>query len=589
MSAGDSLAGRLSCCALAMAFIVGLLHLAVRLREVQVVEAADYGYILGRQAERRVQTGGTRGRIFDRNGSVLADNRESVSIICRPSFFKKRTWDEIASGIIAAISNVESVVGRPSPVTAKDVRRHIARSLAMPLPVWRDVDDGELARFSERESEFPGFAAEVVAERVYPQRRLAAHLLGYVGRDRGESVAGDEKFNFFLPELRGRSGIEHYYDGFLIGVPGERKLLVDARGFTIREWTVVEAKKGPDLRLTIDSGVQRAVERQLRGEIGACVVLDPRNGEVLAMASAPGFDPNDFVPVLRTEVYERFAGDPSKPLLNRATGGAFAPGSTFKPITALAGLRAGYPETAEYNCDGVYQLGMMRIHCARRWGHGELDLRRALMKSCNPFFCNLGMDIGTNALIAAARDFGLGRRTGVDFGVDSPGVVPDGEWKLRKYREKWFQGDLAQMSIGQGMLLVTPLQMAMVAGAIGTGYSVMPHLKADMAPVRRPLPFAAAHLRAVREGMRMVVAGDGESGGSGWRGGEGVPVPVSGKTGTAEVGRRDRRRNNTWFIAYAPSEAPRVAVAMLIEDGVSGGGTAAPKVAEILKAVFNDG
>jgi penicillin-binding protein 2 len=210
-------------------------------------------------------------------------------------------------------------------------------------------------------------------------------------------------------------------------------------------------------------------------------------------------------------------------------------------------------------------------------------MRTALKKSCNPYFCNLAQEIGTNAVIGAARELGFGEKTGVDFGIDMAGTVPDAEWKMRQYRERWYFGDLLQMSIGQGMLLSSPLQMARLAGAIGTGWLVTPRLKADLPCERRRIAFSDGHLAVVREGMRMVV-----DGGTGRRAGEGVSVEISGKTGTAEVGRGENRRKNTWFIAYAPSRNPTVAVAMVVEDGESGGGTAAPKVGEILKEIFND-
>ena len=577
---------RAACLGLAAVIVMGLLHLAFRIHEVQVVEAADYGYASARQSIRRVQVGGERGRILDRNGCELAGNRTSMSIVCHPARFQKRTWEATVDGILRACSNVAETIGHPLEIDRSAVRRHINQTLAMPLFVWRDIGADELARFAEQGCESQGFSIEEMEERTYPQGPLAAHLLGYVGRDRGDAVAGDEKFNFFAPELRGRAGIEHYYDSFLRGVSGERKLLVDARGFAIRTWTVVEPKRGPDLRLTLDVDIQREADRQLAGLKGACAVVDPRNGDVLALASAPGFNPNEFVPVLGRELYERYTSDPNKPLLNRACGGAYAPGSTFKPVVALAALSLGVPAGIRYNCTGVFELGPMKLRCASRWGHGSLDLRHALMKSCNPFFCSLGFDIGTNAVCRAAEALGLGSKTGLDFGVDMSGTVPDAEWKNRMYGEKWYQGDLAQMSIGQGMLLVSPLQMALLAGAIGTGYRVTPHLKAGIVSERMPLPFAPEHLEVVREGMHMVVAGDGESRGTGWRGGDGVPVPVSGKTGTAEIGRGASRRKNTWFIAYAPSDAPRVAVALVVENGESGGGTAAPKVAEILKKAF---
>ena len=571
------------CLAAGAVFAVGLLHLGVRLHEVQVKTAADYNYASARQSIRRVRTGGVRGRIFDRHGAILADNREITSLVCPPAAFQQRTWEGAAAKMRAAVDALAAAIGRTASPSDAAIRRHVDRLLPLPLTVWRNLSVVELARFCEHEQDFPGFSVRVEVERAYPNGELAAHAIGWVGSTVMEAEPGDERFYFITPELHGKSGVEYQYDAFLSGVPGERKVLVDARGFAIREWSVVEEQRGPDLTLTLDLGIQRAVERQLSGRRGACVVLDPRSGEILALASAPTYDLNS---VRREDRYGALSADPEKPLLNRASGGAYAPGSTFKPVTALAALSLGFPETEEYACNGVFELGGLRLHCARRWGHGDLDLKHALMVSCNPFFCNLGFEVGTNALIAAARACGLGAKTGVDLGVDMGGVVPDGAWKMRMYHEKWYQGDLAQMAIGQGMLLVSPLQMALLAGAIGTGYGVTPHLKAGPPSVRRPLPFPEEALKTVREGLRMVVAGDGGARGSGWRCGEGLPVPVSGRTGTAEVGRGATRRKNTWFIAYAPSEDPTVAVALVIEDGESGGGTAAPRVNAILRHVF---
>ena len=577
---------RVVCLAAGIVFAAGLLHLAVRLHEVQVETAADYNYASARQSVRRVRTGGVRGRIFDRHGAVLADNRKTVSLVCQPAAFQQRTWEGTAAKIRTAIDVIARTIGRDVSPSDAVIRRHVDRLLPLPLAVWRNLSAVELARFCEHEHEFPGFSIRNEDERIYPNGELAAHAIGWVGASVADAEPGDERFYYIAPELHGKSGVEYQYDAFLGGVPGERKVVVDARGFAIREWVVVDEQKGPDLMLTLDSGIQRAVERQLSGQRGACVVLDPRSGEILALASSPTYDLNV---VRRMEKYEAFGADPGKPLLNRASGGAYAPGSTFKPVTALAALSLGFPETEEYGCNGVFEVGGMKLHCARRWGHGDLDLRHALMVSCNPFFCNLGFEIGTNALCRAARECGLGRKTGIDLGVDMGGVVPNGDWKMRMYHERWYPGDLAQMAIGQGMLLVSPLQMAVLAGAIGTGFLVTPHLKSGLPPNRRRLPFTEHALRTVREGLRLVVAGEGDVRGSGWRAGEGLSVPVSGKTGTAEVGRGETRRKNTWFIAYAPSENPTVAVALVIENGESGGGTAAPRVNEILRHIFGSG
>ena len=575
-----------SAVSLALVILAGLLHLGVRLYDVQVRGAADYSYASARQSIRRVQVAGVRGRILDRRGRVLAGNRSALSITCSPEDFQRRTWEGTVDAICAAVSNASVVVGLPVSLKREAVRRHVNQRLARPLVIWRDIGEIPAARFAEHANELRGFELEETTERTYPQGACAAHLLGYVGRDRTESEAGDIKYSFYSQDLCGRAGLENYYDSFLRGVSGESEVTVDARGFAISERMVTVPQGGPDLALTIDLRIQRAAERQLAGVRGACVVLDPRQGDVLALASAPGFNPNDFVPVLRSDVYRRYADDPDKPLLNRACGGAYAPGSTFKPVVALAALTLGVPPSVRYSCSGHFEIGEMDLRCSSRWGHGDLDLQQALMKSCNPYFCNLGLDIGTNAILKAAAAFGLGRKTGLDFGVDRAGLLPDAAWKERTYGDRWYLGDVAQMSIGQGLLLVSPLQMALVAGAIGTGRCVSPRLKRNLPVSSHPLPFAAEHLEIVRAGMRMVVAGEDETRGTGWRAGDGVKVSVSGKTGTAEYGPRSARRKNTWFIAYAPSENPTVAVALIVEDGESGGGTAAPRVAEILKEVF---
>lgn len=584
-----SVAGDLSCWIMAGLFALGLIVLGVRLYDVQVSGVAGYNYANQRQSLRRVQTAGARGRILDRHGVLLADNRVSWSIVCHAAFFQRRSREDTVTSIRQALENVSKTIGLPVRVGTDAIRRHLNQSSALPLVAWYDVDWNALARFSEHGRMLPGFDCLESFARVYPQKRLASHVLGYVGRERVEAVAGDEKFSFHDLEMRGRSGLEVYYDSYLRGVPGEDQLLVDARGFTIRRWTVTAPQKGPDLTVSIDERIQREAERALLGERGACVVMDAQTGGILAMASSPDYDPNAFVPVLTHDLYARHADDPAKPLLNRACGGAYAPGSTFKPVTALAALSSGIPANQTYECIGAFELGGLHLRCTSRWGHGPLDLCHALMKSCNPYFCMLGQEIGTNRLLWAASALGLGSKTGLDFGLDMAGVLPDGQWKMKMYHEPWFPGDLPQMAIGQGMLLVSPLQMACVAGAIGTGFLVTPHFKTDLSYERRRLPFPDEALGTVRRGMRMVIVGDGNAHGTGRRGGENVAVPIAGKTGTAEIGRGERRRKNAWFIAYAPYETPTVSVAMVIENGEGGGVTAAPRVRNVLAAIFGEG
>ena len=582
-SADERNLGPLAGGVMAVVFALGLVILGVRLYEVQIESSASFSYAGERQSERRVQTAGGRGRILDRNGAVLAGNRRTTAIVCEPAAFQRRTWEATEGEISRAVRELAQVTGLPPALTSRQIRRHLELELARPLVVWRDVGEQELARFCERQRRFPGFSVKDLEDRVYPRGRLAAHLLGFVGWAEAESVAGEGKIDFREREWRGRDGLELYYDEYLRGVAGEKRLIVDARCFTQRVRTVVVPRRGPDLVLTLDMGIQQAVERELAGERGACVVMDPRNGAVLAMASAPDFDLADFVPVLTEETYRRLKDDPSEPLLNRAANGAYAPGSTFKPVTALAALKAGIPDERIYECIGSYVCDGSVLRCSRRWGHGELSMTDALKVSCNPFFCALAVESGTNAVLSAARAFALGEKTGIDLPAERAGVVPDAAWKSRVYQRDWIEGDLVQLSIGQGMLLASPLQMARLTGAIATGRLVRPHLWREAAVEERRLPFSERELAVVREGMFKVVnAADG----SGVNGGEGVAVAVCGKTGTAEVGAGEKRYKNAWFVAYAPKERPTVAVALMIEHGVSGGGTAAPKVARILQTVF---
>ncbi|MBS7286175.1 MAG: penicillin-binding protein 2 [Kiritimatiellae bacterium] len=574
------------CIVVAGIFVLGMLFLVVRLKSLQVDSSANYNYANVRQSERRVQTEGLRGRILDRNGNILAGNRTSLSIVCDVARFRRRNWTMTVDEIVQAVENVAKVTRLPMSVTRRKIERHVRQELARPLECWKDVPRVALARFFEHSDELPGFSCKEHSERIYPYGSSACHLIGYVSHARGDVVVGDEKFNFFEPEMDGRAGVENYYNEFLRGVPGERRIRVDALGYAISEWTITESAPGPDLKLTLDMKIQRSAEEVMKGLKGAFVALDPRTGDILASVSMPGYDLNAFIPFISEEEYAKLRNDPDRPFLDRAMSGLYAPGSTFKPIVALAALASGVSCQFQYNCTGVYEAGGMRLRCASRWGHGELAMTEAIMRSCNPYFCALGVKIGTNEICRASRAFGLGSKTGVDFVSDSAGVVPDADWKMSRYGERWYFGDLVQMSIGQGMLLATPLQMARVAGAIGTGMLVTPRLKIDIPVEKKALPYSREHLEIVREGMRMVVTGNGISRGTGFRAGKGVPVSVSGKTGTAEIGRGATRRKNAWFIAYAPSEKPEIAIAVVIENAEGGGVDAAPRVAVVLKEFF---
>ena len=588
-------------------FLFAFFVLGVSLYRLQTVKAGEFAEVETTQTTRRIGVPAQRGRILDRSGRVLADCRPSRCIVCNLEELQQRgSWSNTVNAVDAAVDALASALELPRTLTREQVVRHVARASALPLTVWRDLDERTFARFAERADGFPGFEMVVRAERRYPYGTLAAHVIGYTGRGRpggDEPLAalevGATEAHFFEElEMKGRKGVEGFYNRYLAGFPGQRFMLVDARGFRPRKSAGKELAdaaaddvapaNGLDLELTLDIDIQAELERQLADVTGAGVVLDPRDGAVLAMASAPTFDPNDCIPHLTPALYASLTNAPAKRGQNRAISESYAPGSTFKPITALAALATGWLPDDEYDCLGVYQLGEWKLRCWDYFGHGPLNLRRALEQSCNTFFCNIGSAIGTNALIEAARDFGLGSCTGIDIGGETPGVVPDETWKRTYYNEPWYPGDTCQMAIGQGMLLVTPLQMAVVAAALANGGTVVKpylHKRSDAEGGRR-VPFSDDSIELVRLGMLDVVRQ-----GTGQKIANGLAVTCAGKTGTAEIGKGNMRRKNTWVIAFAPFEKPTVAIAMVVERGESGGKTVAPRVNAVFSKIFgrNDG
>lgn len=571
---------------LALVFAAGLVFLAVSLHRVQVVEFSEFARDQVRQSVRRVQVPGPRGRIFDRNGVCLAENRPSYCIAYYVEELRQRgKWAQTIDAVDADIDRLAAVLGMPRQISRAAVSNHVMRSLPMPLLAWRDVEPVTLARWAETVEAFPGVDVYVQPERSYPQGTLAAHALGYVGRDRPHSLPG-EKVHFYLPEMIGKDGLELQYNSVLTGQSGGQLIRVDARGYKHAVWEGEPAVAGGDVFLTLDVKVQRALEKTLRGWRGAGVVVDPRNGEVLAMASSPAYDPNDFVPAIPTGLWKRLLADEARPLINRAHQGRYAPGSTFKPVTAIAALlQGGFNPEETYACDGAFVLGTMRLRCWNTYGHGSVALRKAIEQSCNSFFCHLGYTVGYDAIYAEAQKLGLGQKTGIDLPSESSGLLPTAQWKEKTMKDKWRPGDTCHISIGQGLLVTTPLQMAMLASVFANGGTLYrPRLaRREGAPEKvRVMGWPASAVGLARDGMHDV-ATTGTGRRVQVRG-----VEVAAKTGTAEYDAGGVRRKNTWVTAFAPFDQPTVAVAMVIENGESGGQTVAPMVREVLVSVFGE-
>lgn len=580
---------------------LGLALLGAAVWRIQIVHGNRFEKDLNRQSIRRVRQPALRGRILDRNGAVLAENRPCYDLVLyldevRRTLRRGSTLNE-AERILDTLA---LRLNLPRELTRDQLRIHMNRRLPLPITAWSDLDETAVARWAEQANDLPGVELQITARRFYPNGPLAAHLLGYTGRTEipDQEAEPAEPFHYYLPDTEGRAGVERVFDEVLRGEAGGSMVRVDVAGFRHEEIGGRPPIPGRDIVLSLDLRVQQAAEDALGDTPGAVAVLDPRNGEVLALASAPGFNPNDFIPAVSSAMWRTLREDPNQPLFARASSGAYPPGSIFKPVTALAALDSGRigPGT-RFTCPGHFQLGRATFRCWEHAGHGEIDLREAIRFSCNVYFFRAGLAAGHEAIARWAREFGLGARTGIALDTETAGLVPDDAWKRARNGDGWRDGDTCNLSIGQGALLVSPLQMAVYTATLADAGTLRPpNLLLAVRTGRdgpeqpaargreRQLAIPPAHLRVIREGMREVVmAPDGT--------GRRARVPgfaVAGKTGTAEYGRKEEGKKRGWMIAFAPFEAPRFAVAMMVEDADSGGSTVAPRMQFLLTALLGE-
>jgi penicillin-binding protein 2 len=474
------------------------------------------------------------------------------------------------------------------------LERHLRVYPALPIIVFTDLSKIDLARISELFPRPPGLEIRMMIRRSYPFPGMASHTLGFVGRRQLPDKFELSKYAYARPELQGRSGLEKQYDSELVGQGGMKLVRVDTLGFVHDQiGQSLEAKAGHDLILSLDLRAQQAAENALRGVRGALVAVDVRSGAVLALASMPTYD----LSALANGGYGLLAEDTeNRPLVNRALAAGYLPGSIIKPLIGLAALEAGtVTATEEIDCPGYYLLGKkLRIRCAHRYGHGHpLAMIEALEQSCNTYFIDIGQRTGLDRLRPVLAAAGLGIRPAIDLPFASHGLLPTRQWARDYWHRNWIASDTAFLSIGQGAINLSPLQAAMYTAAIANGGTLYePYLVQEVrdpqgkvrwrrapAPVHR-LPVTPEHLALVRQGMADVINGEHATAPQA----RNSVVSLAGKTGTAEVGARDKRTKNTWFICYGPLESPRYAVAVLVENGVSGGKTAAP----IAKQFFED-
>ncbi len=592
--------------------VAGLFVLLLTLGYRQLFQGQFWTNQMAQSSTRAVKIPAPRGNILDRKGVVLVDNRPSYNVALYLLEFQagrnlKKLLSAVRQGVKTLEKRMKGLQMPPVNVNDRVVQVHYDRRGPLPLTVWNDLSPSALAAFEERSPWMHGVDLEKEPVRVYPFGTLACHVLGYVGKPENKNQEEEIDFDsmgrraFSQPTVVGKSGIEASMDKVLQGVPGLRVIKLNALGFKEAEFHRATPTPGNDVVLSIDQEIQNIVEEAFTGYHGACVILDPRNGDVLAMVSVPSFNPNQFVPVIRKADWRALMEDSQGPLVNRAIQGSYSPGSSFKPIVALAALEGGLvtPSTV-IECQGQFYLGKLEFKCWETGGHGNMNLLDAITMSCNVYFYTLGMKLGGPPLWQMARAFGLGQKTGLPLDHEEDGLLGTEQWKRRKNpRDRWTTGDSVNMAIGQGLLNVTPLQMAVMAATLANGGTVYKprmvlrietpegEVVTDFQPeVRNHIPVSPTNIQFVRRAMLNVVEnGTGKYAAV-------SNVKIAGKTGSAQFLVRDPetgeyvKQTRAWMISFAPFQEPRYAMALIVEGGTSGGGTAGPIVGTIYKKIF---
>jgi penicillin-binding protein 2 len=572
--------------ALQYVVVASLTLLVAQFWYLQVLRGRHFRELAENNRRRLVPIAAPRGPLLDRNGRVLVENRASFSVVLTP---------EHSESLDGTVVRLAQLLGTGEA----QIREKLARRDApfRPVVVKSDASVADVAALEARRLELPEVGVNVVPLRSYPLASSAAHSLGRVGEVTDRQLASPEFADLSPGYLVGQAGVESQYNRSLMGKDGFRRLVVNSRGLEVAETEQHLPEDGPSLTLTLDTDLQMAMEGAFHGRAGSAVALDPETGEILAITSTPGFDPNLFSTVVDPALWSRLSTDPDTPLMNRVIQGQYAPGSLFKVVMATAALEEGVigPQTTVY-CPGYRSIYGNLFRCHKVAGHGIVNVEKALQQSCNVFFYEVGARLEIDRIARWAKRLGLGAPTGIDLPHEAPGLIPSPEWKERTQKVKWYAGETISVAIGQGQVTVTPIQMARVAAFVATGRLPRPHLVKAIGGVPVPTPTSSEvtvkpeTLSLVRAGMRAVVSEQG----TGWRA-RINGISIGGKTGSAQVVAHAvlaRRPDSEailphgWFIAFAPAEKPRIALAVLVEHGGSGSAAAAPVAHEILSRFF---
>ncbi len=570
-----------------------------RMYQLQILQADRYAVLSDKNRVSLRLIPPSRGRILDRYGSLIAENIFDYQVVLVP----EQTPD--IDETLHRLEKILSLSARERQRIMRDIQR---KRDFVPVVLKENLTWQEVARIEVNTQDLPGISIDVGQSRHYPIGRAHCHVVGYVAAVSQEDYEKEPLFE--LPGFRvGKSGIEKRYDSKLRGQAGTRQIEVNALGRVIRELKRDESRPGEDLVLTIDDQLQSFVYERVHALNAAVVVMDVNDGQVLALVSTPGFDPNEFNQGLDVQTWSNLASDPRAPLINKVISGQYAPGSTFKMIVALAALERGIIDPdLKFFCDGVLQLGDSKFHCWREHGHGAVDMEAALRESCDVYFYKLSQRLGIEPIADMARRFGFGESSGIDLPGEQAGLVPSPEWKQAVVGQPWQKGETLLASIGQGYILATPLQLAvMTSRMVNGGRPVVPFLAFE--PGKNTAPTSVDNLRSVgvsqssldmmKQAMDAAVNQP-----TGTAFGSRIHRPdymMGGKTGTSQVRRiseRERhhgviknenlpwiKRDHALFVGYAPLDKPRYACAVIVEHGGSGAKVAAPIARDILTEV----
>ena len=570
--------------------------LLLRLWHLQILSVDDYRNMSENNRLRFVPVAASRGAILDRNGTVLVSNQPSFSLAVVPQEVTNR--DEL-------LDRLAKLLGLDRAEVNERWEKGKGRARYYPIILASNISRDQVEIVEENHLRLQGVEIEMKPVREYVSGVLAAHLLGYIGEISEEELSAKGFEDFNPGDYLGKNGIERSWEMELHGTDGGRLLEVDARGRVLRTISESYPTVGNSVVLTIDANLQKEAEKAFGDQAGAVVAMDVNTGEVLAFVSKPGFDPALFSGKMPADTWKEYLEDKRHPLENKALTGQYPPGSTFKIITALAGLEDGkIDEKTTVNCVGSYKLGNSIFNCWKRHGHGVTNLKKALRESCDVYFYQLGERLGVDRIAAMAKRFMLGAPMGIGLAHEKGGMIPTAEWKLKRFAQRWFHGETLSVAIGQGYVLMTPIQLAsMIATVANEGTVYRPFLvkriiDADGKPLKEFKPesmgttgISADKFRLVKQGLLAVVNEPGGTGGAARL----YDVHVAGKTGSSQVVKlRDSKqatpyqyRDHALFVAFAPYEKPEIAVAVVVEHGEHGGSAAGPIAGRILRAWFD--